>query len=68
MTLNVEIAVNNRPLGYVEDDVQFPALTLNSMLFIQPNLLPEEDVSGIESVELRKRAKYLLRCKEVVWS
>ena len=25
--LDVEIAVNNRPLGYVEDDVQFPNLT-----------------------------------------
>jgi hypothetical protein len=50
--LDVEIAVNNRPLGYVEDDVQFPTLTPNSMLFMQPNLLPEEETSDVEGVKV----------------
>ena len=66
--LDVEIAVNNRPLGYVEDDVQFPTLTPNTMLFMQQNLLPEEDASAIEEEELRKRARYLAKCKDAVWS
>jgi hypothetical protein len=66
--LDVEIAINNRPLGYVEDDVQFPTLTPNSMLFMQPNLLPEEETSDVEGVELRKRARHLSKCKDAVWS
>ena len=66
--LDVEIAINNRPLGYVEDDVQFPTLTPNSMLFMQPNLLPEEETSDVEDVELRKRARHLSKCKDAVWS
>ena len=66
--LDVEIAVNNRPLGYVEVDVQLPTLTPNSMLFMQPNLLPDEETSDVEGVELRKRARHLSKCKDAVWS
>ena len=66
--LDVEIAVNNRPLTYVEDDIQLPLLTPNVMLHGQSNLLPEVDVEGIEDLPLRKRAKYLRRCKNVLWS
>ena len=66
--LDVEIAVNNRPLTYVEDDVQLPLLTPNTMLHGQSNLLPEADVEGIEDLPLRRRAKYLRRCKNVLWS
>ena len=66
--LDNEIALNNRPLSYVEEDVQFPMLTPNVLLFGQPNLLPEMDPDQMEEADLRKRAKYLLRCKEVFWS
>ena len=66
--LDVEIAVNNRPLNYVEDDVQYPTLTPNSMLFMQPNLLPEEDLGTLEEEDLKKRAKYLSKCKDAMWS
>jgi len=31
--LDVEVAVNDRPLSYVEDDVQLPILTPNTLLF-----------------------------------
>ena len=58
--LDVERIINDRPLDYVEDDVQMPILTPSVMLFGQPNQLSEED-------SLRKRAKYLRRCKEVLW-
>ena len=31
--LDVEITLNNRPLSYLEDDIQFPALTPNTLAF-----------------------------------
>ena len=66
--LDVEITLNNRPLSYVEDDVQMPLMTLNAMLFLDSNLLPELLPHHIETADLRKRAKHLLKCKEAVWS
>ena len=56
--LDIEIALNNRPLTYVEDDVQLPVLTPNAIMLSQPNLLPGEDVHCFGNVDLRKRAKY----------
>ena len=41
--LDIEINLNNRPLTYLEDDVAFPVLTSNSLIFGQPAILPEED-------------------------
>ena len=38
---DVEVAINNRPLDYVEEDVQLPLLTPNLLLFLQPNYQPE---------------------------
>lgn len=66
--LDVETTLNNRPLSYVEDDVQMPILTPSAMLFGQPNQIPEEDVDAVEDVDLRKRARYLRRCKDGLWS
>ena len=65
--LDVEVALNNRPLSYVEEDVQLPVLTPNSMLYTQPNSIPEMPPHHEEDPELRKRAKYLRRCKEAMW-
>jgi hypothetical protein len=39
--LDVEVALNNRPLSYMEDDIQMPTLTPNSMLFVNSNNIPE---------------------------
>jgi hypothetical protein len=64
VVLDVEIAVNNRPLGYVEDDVQLSKCQTQCCLC---KLLPEEETSDIEGVELRKRAKHLSKCKDAVW-
>ena len=66
--LDVEITLNNRPSGYVEDDVQMPFQAPSTMLYGQPNQLPEEELEAIEEGNLRKRAKYLKRCKDVLWS
>ena len=40
--MDVELAVNNRPLSYLEDDAQLPVLTPCAMMFGQPSLVPEE--------------------------
>ena len=66
--LDAEIALNNRPLSYVEEDIQLPVLTPQSMMFGQPNLLPEGDVDSVEDKDMRKRARYLWRCKDMLWS
>ena len=39
--LDVEITLNNRPLGYVEDDIQLSVLTPISVLHLNSNTLPE---------------------------
>ena len=65
--LDVEVALNNRPLSYVEDDPQLPVLTPNSLLFGPANLLPELEHHHLASPDLRKRAKYLKRCKDAMW-
>lgn len=65
--LDVEVAVNNPPLPYVEDDAELPVLTPTIMMYSQPNLLPE-DVDAVEDVDLRKRVRYIRRCKDILWS
>ena len=60
----MEITLNNRALSYVEDGV----LTPNHIIFGQSNLLPEVDGNYIEETKLRKRARYLRRCKDLQWS
>ena len=66
--LDVEITLNNGPLSYVEDDMQMHLLTPNAMLFLNGNLLPELQPHHIETTDLRKRAKHLLKCKKAIWS
>ena len=65
--LDVEVTLNNWPLDYVEDDSQQAVLTPNSMLFGQPNSIPQLEPHNIEDTDLRKRAKYLRKCKDAVW-
>ena len=65
--LDVEVTLKERPLCYVEDDVQLPILTPNAMMFGQPKLIPEEDPGEEGDVDLRKRVRYLHLCKDVLW-
>ena len=66
--LDIEVALNNRPLSYVDEDIQLPILTPSSFLFGQPNMLPELEPYRIQEHDLRKRAKYLRKCKDTLWS
>ena len=65
--LDVEEALNNRLLSYVEGDVQLQALTPCVMMYGQPRLVLEESTEQRDA-DLRKRVKYLRRCKEVLWN
>lgn len=66
--LDVEVSLNNRPLSYVEDDAEMPILTPSSLLYLQPNTLPELELHDVQDYDLRKWAtsKYLQKCFVVV--
>ena len=40
--LGVEVNLNNRPLTYIEEDLQYSALTPNSMIFRRDVKLPDD--------------------------
>ena len=65
--LDIEVTLNNRPLSYLEGDVQLPTLTPNSFLFTNSNILPELAPYHLDERDLRKRAKFLLKTKDAMW-
>ena len=65
--LDVEVKLNNRPLTYLKGDSELPVLMPNSMLHINPGYLPELPAHQLPDKDLRKRAKFLLKCKEAMW-
>ena len=68
--LEVEVILNNRPLSYMEDDIQLPALTPNMIIHGTNITLPEEytdiDEDFNEPVPA-KLAKQLKKCKDALW-
>ena len=68
VVLDVEIAVNNRRLIYLGDDVQQPVLTPSSMLQINPTYILESEAHHLADKDLKKRAKFLQECKRVMWN
>ena len=67
VVLDVELALNNRPLTYLDEDIQLPVLTSNSMLHLDSNHLAELQPHHLPDKDLRKRANFLQTCKEVIW-
>ena len=51
----------------VEDDIPMALITPESMMHPQSNLLPELEPHLEETVPLRKRAKYIKKCKDTMW-
>ena len=67
MLLDVEIQINRCPLVYNEDDIEMPVLTPAMFLHQRTSQLPEEEPWRIEERDLKRRAKYLLECKNKLW-
>ena len=65
---DIEITLNNRPLGYIEDDIHTPILTPNFVIPGQPNFRLDGDVENTEDCDLKKQAKYICSCKDRVRS
>ena len=66
--LDIEVTINNRPLSYLEDDIEFPVLTPNAVLHTNPTYLPELERHRIPDKDLRKRAKFLLKYEQEMWN
>ena len=64
---DVEVALNGRALSFVEDDNQLPVVTPSSLLYPQSNVIPHLDAHHIDEHDLRKRAKHLRHCKQIIW-
>ena len=65
--LDVEVNLNNRPLAYIEHDIQYPILTPNSMLLGRDTAMLEEDPEENDKNSWKKRQKYIVRCKDAAW-
>ena len=66
--MDIEITLNNRRLSYVEDDIWMPILTPNTMMHgIAISKMEEDFASSIEVKDLRKRTRYIQKCKNLAW-
>ena len=61
--------MNNRPPTYIEEDIQRPILTPNSMILGRDTKMVDGNMTEDEEEDLswRKRQKYVKRCKDVAW-
>ena len=56
--------MNNRPVTYIEEDIQYPILTPNSMVhgrdtkMVDGNMVEDKE----EDLSWRKRQKHMKRC------
>ena len=66
MLLAVENTLNNRPLTYVEDDVEYLILTPNTLVIGQNLMLPDKNLET-KNKDLCKRFKYIRKGKEAAW-
>ena len=65
--LDTEINLNNRPLMYIDDDIQFLVLKPNILIHGQPITIPEEQFDDDDKV-IKKRQRYIKRCKDAAWN
>ena len=66
--LDIELTLNGRQLIYVEDDVQLPVLKPNILIHGMTFVNLEEASDNIDEYELRKRSRYVQRCKKKAWT
>ena len=60
--------MNNRPLTYIEDDIEHQPLTPNNILFGRHVVLPTDQVVTEDEGEVfGERQRYVLKCKKATW-
>ena len=64
--LDIEINMNNRPLTYLDDDIQQPILTPNVLLHGQIINIPDIELEE-DNPDIRKRKRYINKCKQAAW-
>ena len=64
--LDIEINMNNRPLTYIDDDIEQPILTPNALLHGQIIYVPDIELDE-GNPDIRKRQRYINRCKKAAW-
>ena len=65
--LDIEIMLNNRPLPYIEKEIDYPILTPNSFILGCDVNFPDAAPHECENETIKKRHKYIKRCKEALW-
>ena len=71
--LDTKINLNNQPLTYIDDDIQFLILTTNILIHGQPIKIPEEQFDDDGKIinddkVIKKRQRYIKRCKDAAWN
>ena len=67
LILDIKVVLNNQLLSYLAGDVKLSVLTPNTMLNINPSILPKLKAHYLEETSLGKGAKFLKKCKETMW-
>ena len=66
--LYVEVNLNNQPLTYIEEDLEYSVMTLNSMILGRDIKFPDDSPEEEEvSDNLKKRQRYVDKYKEATW-
>ena len=66
IALNIEINLNKRPLTYVENDIELPVLTPNSLINSHSIRIAENEFDD-DDTNLLKRQRYK-PCKQAVYN
>ena len=51
----------------MKEDIDFPALTPDSLVLGQQPIIPNEHTENIENKDRRKCQKYIQKCQEGAW-
>ena len=66
--LDFEVSLNNQPLTYIEEDLEYSVLTTNSMILGRDIKLPDDSLQEEEvSDNWKKQQRYVYKCMEAAW-
>ena len=64
--LDIEIILNNMPLAYIEEEIDYPILTPNSLVLGSDVNFSDAAPHESESETIEKPHKYIKRCEEAL--